>query len=187
MKKTFVFLLIFLSLDLFSQTHELVKIDSFGNSKIIIFPEEISKNFVPDSVQTFTPTRNQYYNLLHKIERKSFKSWNKFYKWFHQNGEIKSTRDTLFLKMENEWAPINTVRKRTGDPNVYVQVWGAYYQNKKLLQFRIIDLSDNPKSERKNKIYDQLIDGNGKWFEENLDIIIIDLRRKKALNSLDLE
>lgn len=183
MNKLLIILISLFSQFLTAQINYSVKVDSFLNSKIIVFSKEKSKSFVPDSIKTFTPSKKDYYKLLGKIEQKSFKSWNRIY----GNRQIKLKNDTLFAKIEGEWFPLNSYQKKMGKEKVFVQILGAYYKNRKLLIYRIYDFNDGKHNQYISELENKVIEGDHGWFETNINYITIDLKTKKALNSLDFE
>lgn len=183
-----LFLLISLySLSILAQKNDSVEIDSFNNSKIIIFSKEKSKSFVPDSIETFTPSKKDYYTLLDKVEKKSFKAWNRVNRSFYKSNNVKLKNDTLFAKIENEWLAIDLHRKKIGKENIYVQVWGAYCKNRKLLIYRIYDFNDGKNYQYISELENKVIEGYHGWFESKINNITIDLKTKKALNSLEFD
>lgn len=187
MKKFIIILISLFAQIVFAQNSDSIKIESFQNSRIIIFSKEKSKSFVPDSIETFTPCKKDYYKLLNKIEKKSFKSWNKIYKLSYGNRQLKLKNDTLLAKIEGEWFPLNSYQKKIGKENVSVQILGAYYKNRKLLIYRIYDFNDGKHNQYIAKLENEVIEGNHGWFETNINYITIDLKTKKALNSLDFD
>lgn len=162
-----------------------IQIESYKDSKVIIFPKEFTQSLFADSIQTFTPDYFEVKKYLSNIERKNFKMWRRNYNWFYGNLKDMDQQAKKEMKEEKKHT-IGTFKKIAGNKNTIIQVFGAFYQNQRLLSFQLLDFTEDP-YDLKDVSHRSYIDGWHGWFETNRKIIIYNLDEHKVEGSWEIE
>ncbi|MBA5629138.1 hypothetical protein [Moheibacter lacus] len=170
----------------FDSIHEKnIKIYTYKNSKVVIFPKEYDLGKFEDSIQFFTPTFEIVEKVLGRVERKNFKMWKENYNWFYRPNKDMDKLIKRQLREEKKYS-IEEFEKIAGKPTTIIQIFGGQMEGEKYLSIQLLDFSSDPYNLQPIALK-SYIDGWHGWFETNRKIIIYNLDERNVMGSWEIE